>query len=575
MSVPVQSLNREQKAWYARLVVAAILADDEISPSEVDFLKQVIAIVDDPVKKKELLQCISTKERPTIEEPVDVPREILAAIFIELCLIMISDLEFAADEKAFLKEVAERFGFEKTYFLEVMRWAEQGLQWKTSQRQLIPQEGGDDGCPTRSNLNAEQKKWYAQALIATIMLDGSLDESELSFLKAAICFVDCKQDQKELLGYVRNKMAPKLKPPPNIPFPIRVGIFIEVMRIVSADESMSYAEHAYLKQVADLCGFNADLFNSLIEWCNRGIAWMQNKSPLISGCRLSAKRKSTPHLPEGFEINPDNSSVINRDLSCFVCDTPEKVRSFQLKPHSQEPSRNIFGIMTYLDARVGYDYIDYNRIRIIICPTCFFASLSKDLFCKGPKDKAPEILTDPKFRLPWLKDIKQRKDSFDGQMAEIGSIRRSNGFVIKSYQLAIKAADALAAVSGDDAYRWQAVTMMMTLAEIVMNLGKVAKAEEFLNLARERADDLFKHASSISQSFKAARLLLYIALYHKDIQSASPLLDFLREHYSKKMATLSAEEQSVLKKIFGETKKAIEDRTIYHKDKLIGFHQNV
>ena len=114
MSVPVQKLNKEQKVWYAKFVIGAILADDEISPSEVDFLKQVISIVDSPAEKKELMQLISTKKRPPLSPPKSIPKEILAAIFIELVLIMISDLDFADKEKEYLQDVSNLFNFSKS-----------------------------------------------------------------------------------------------------------------------------------------------------------------------------------------------------------------------------------------------------------------------------------------------------------------------------------------------------------------------------------------------------------------------------------------------------------------------------
>ncbi|MBU2647471.1 hypothetical protein KKI24_22380, partial [bacterium] len=101
MSVPVHTLNKEQRVWYADLVISAILADNEISPSEVDFLKQVIAIVPEANKKKELMQRISSKKKAELTAPTGMSKEILAAIFVELMLIMISDLDFADDEKVF------------------------------------------------------------------------------------------------------------------------------------------------------------------------------------------------------------------------------------------------------------------------------------------------------------------------------------------------------------------------------------------------------------------------------------------------------------------------------------------
>ncbi|NQU62927.1 MAG: hypothetical protein HQ517_01390, partial [SAR324 cluster bacterium] len=342
MSVPVHTLNKEQKVWYANLVISAILADDEISPSEVDFLKQVISIVSDLATKKELMSRISSKKNFPLSEPPGLPKEILAAIFVELSLIMISDLDFADDEKAFLKKVANLFRFEKSYFLELMRWAEEGLAWKISQQDLL--SGGEsieNFQVSLGQLNSEQRKWYAQALIATIMLDGAIDEMEMSFLKAAVSFVDQKKDQMELMGYVRNKMAPRLIAPPEMPEPVLVYIFIEVIRIVSADESLSYAEQAHLQQISDLCSFSKDQFEKCIAWCNRGISWMQNKNPLITNCKITAKKQLSSLSDSGMELNAENNSVLNREFGCFVCGSKQKVKAYQLKPHTQVANRNI------------------------------------------------------------------------------------------------------------------------------------------------------------------------------------------------------------------------------------------
>ncbi len=576
MSVPVQTLNKEQRVWYANLVISAILADDEISPSEVDFLKQVIVIVSDPEKKKELMQRISLKKKFPLTEPPGFAKEILAAIFIELSLIMISDLDFADDEKAFLKTVADLFRFEKTYYLELMRWAEEGLEWKNSQQDLL---SGDDSIEnfqvSLGQLNSEQRKWYAQTLIAIIMLDGAIDEMELSFLKAAVSFVDNKKDQMELMGYVRNKMSPPLKRPPDMSEPVRIHIFIEVIRIVSADESLSYAEQAHLKQISDLCGFDASQFEKCVAWCNRGISWMQNKNPLITNCKVVEKKQLGSLSGGSLAVNPENSSILNREFNCFVCGSKQKVKAFQLKPHTQEANRNIFGITSYLASMEGHDYIDFNKIRIITCPTCLFSSINKDLFRKTEREKTPDILTNQKFRTAWIKDVKNRHASLAGKMKELDSLNPSGEAVIKSYELAIQSASMLGVANNDESQKWQAVTLLMTLAEIQMNNGDVEVAESYLEKARERADNLFKNAGHAIVSFKAARLLLFIGLFRDDVRTSGTYLDFLREYHFEKQDTMSTPEQNVLRKVYGEVKKVVQDRSDYTKDQLLGFHKNI
>ncbi len=576
MSVPVQSLNKEQRVWYADLVISAILADNEISPSEVDFLKQVIAIVPDAGRKKELMARVSSKKQTELSAPPGLSNEILAAIFVELLLIMISDLDFADDEKAWLKTVADMFQFEKTYFLELMRWAEEGLEWKNSQQDLL--SGGEtieNFQVSLGQLNSEQRKWYAQALIATIMLDGAIDEMELSFLKAAVSFVDRKKDQMELMGYVRNKMAPPLKRPPDMAEAVLVYIFVEIIRIVSADESLSYAEHAHLKQISDLCGFGNEQFEKCIAWCNRGLSWMQNKNPLITNCKIAAKKKIASLAGVGMEQNAENSSVLDREFSCFVCESKKKVKAFQLKPHTQEPNRNIFGITAYLESLEGHDYVDFNRIRVISCPTCLFSAINKELFKKNEKERIPDILNNKKFRAAWIKDVKNRQAKMGKQLQEIFSIKRSDETVVKSYEIAIKAADMLGVANNDESLKWQSISMLMTLAEIKMNDGNVEAAEAYLEKASERANFLFKNAVDVTVSFKAARLLLFIGLYWDDVRTAGTYLDFIREYHLEKADTLPTAAQNVLKKVFGEAKKVMEDRSEYTKDQLTGFHKQI
>mgnify|MGYP005634136669 CR=1 FL=1 len=576
MSVPVHTLNKDQKKWYAKIVIAAILADDEISPSEIDFLKQVIAIVNHPDDKKELMQMISSKKGPEIEEPPGIQKEILAAIFIELLLIMISDLDFADKEKKFLKKISAMFELDGSYFAELMRWGEAGLAWKLSQQTLIGGDKEADSLQVPINqLVAQQKKWYSSTLISTIMLDGSVDESEISFLKAAVSFVESKKDQMELLGYVRNKMAPKLLHPPEFPENILVRIFIEVIRIVAADENMSYAEHSHLKALSDKCGFSTDLFNELLEWCNQGIKWMQDKNPLITNVKLKPKSAIPKSMVAGVAENPENSSILNREFECFACGSETKVKAFQLKPHTQEPQRNIFGITTFEESAREHDFIDYNLIKIIICPSCFFASQSKELFRRNTNEEAPKLLTNPEFKKNWFNEVDARKAMFGDKMGEISTIKRSASTVVKSYQLAISVAEMLGTANNDNNQMWQAVTLTLTLAEILMNYGKVKSAEEYLSKAQEKAEFLFKNSAEYVVTFRAARVLFYIGLYLNDVQTAGPYVEFLKDTQMHKLEELEPNEMTILKKVFGETRKALSDRAEYKKENLIGFHKNM
>ncbi len=572
MSVPVHSLRKDQKIWYARFVIGAILADDEISPSEVDFLKQVINIVDDPHEKRELMQMISSKKCPPLTPPQGISKEILAAIFIELILIMISDLDFAESEKVYLQNVSRLFNFDESYFAELMHWGEEGVKWKDDQRFLVSDDGDVESFHVPlDKLNSEQKGWYAKSLIATIMLDGLVDDTELQFLKAAMSFVDNKKEQHRLVGYVRNKMAPPLTSPPGISQDILLLIFFEVILIVSADESLSYKEQTHLKHIAEMCDMSDAFLDKAIDWCHRGISWKQNKNPLIARCKLGSRIQSLQaHGP--LELNPDNNSILNRDLECYICESSTKVKGFQLKPHSQEPNRNIFGITTYLESLGGQDYIDFNLIKVLVCPNCFFASVEKDMFRKNSNDPAPKALKNQLFKTLWLRDADQRKSKFKDHMEEISSIKRTLPTVIKTYKLAIKVYRVLGKMNQDQSFDWQVVTLLLTLSEILMSNGKEKKANEYLEQARVAADDLFKNASNNLIAIRSARLLFFIALYHNDIRVAGPFVDYVRRLYLDNSDSLNPAELTVLKKVYGETKQALKNRADYRQERLYGFH---
>ncbi len=141
MGIPFHILTQSQRYWYAQMVVAAILADKEITKPETDFIKQILPIIKRPEDKQELMNRIATKTAPPIFRPPGVPPKILAAVFIELALVLISDIEFTETERQFLEEVAKAFRFTQEYYRELLDWCEEGLDWKNKQLEFVSAVG--------------------------------------------------------------------------------------------------------------------------------------------------------------------------------------------------------------------------------------------------------------------------------------------------------------------------------------------------------------------------------------------------------------------------------------------------
>jgi len=567
MTVPVENLSRTQKLWYGNLVLAAILADEEINVSEVDFLKQVIALVD-PQDRPSLMKMLEAKKMPPLMAPSnDMGSEILAAIYLELILIVISDMDYAKEEEEFLNKVAELFSFTTNYKLSLHRWLEEGLKWKLAQSKLIPGGSSMTSVPLKE-LNGDQKKWYATTLISTILLDGRVDQMEMSFLKMAISFLDEKKDQAELMAYVKNKMCPTIKSPPGMSNDILTLIFIEVLLIVSADETISFTEQKHLQGISDQCNFDRAHFDSLLNWCNRGVQWKNSKNSLIA----KVKRDIKPDAANAPQALEGNNSLHTREFTCHVCESKKKITYYQLKPKSQKPSRNIFGNPTYRAPFDGSDYVDFNKVGLIICPYCYYSSTNKDNFKRTPEDKAPSHLANPKFKETWMRSTPKRGEKFGDHLEETQSYQRSLPCVIAAYQAAIEGEKLLAEIMDSWEHRWTSISLRLVMAEILMSEKKRKPAEEILKSLMEPAKEIFDSRAKPILIYKAARILFLIGLYFGNRQLYSPYYDFFSSLANDKKNPLSAEEGKIVTKIFGELKKAYESRNDYKQESLEGFH---
>jgi len=287
MTVPAHSLNPSQRLWYARMVVAAILADGQIDVAEVEFIKQVISIIEDPKSKTAILKLIETKQAPPIEPPPQsTPDQLLAAIYLELVLICLADSDFNSDERFFLKQVATSLEFTDSYIKKVELWLEEGLDWKQKQMSLLPANSGlHMGEVPLKEFNAAQKLWYAQLMVATILLDKNLDDFEVQFLKMAISFVEAKADKITLMRHVKNRIAPSIEPPPKFTQNQLIQIMFSVIQVISADEAISYAEQTYLRELFETCSLPAPVHQALFSWCQQGVQWKSSKNALIHWVR--------------------------------------------------------------------------------------------------------------------------------------------------------------------------------------------------------------------------------------------------------------------------------------------------
>ncbi len=568
MTVPVNTLKDDQKLWYANLVLSAILADGEINLSEIDFLKQILQIIASPQDKASLMLSIEKKVMPPLTPPPNIPPQLLAAMFMELILIIISDIDYDEGEKAFLESVADLFKFTRNYKKELFDWLEEGLDWKQAQLYLTQGGEGFTQVPLKK-LNSEQKKWYSKVLVSTILLDGEVDAMEMSFLKMAISFLEHKAEQVELMAYVKNRMCPNVPSPPiGMSTEILTLIFIEVILLISADEAISYTELNHLQQISTTCGFANAHFNKMVEWCNRGVTWKNAKIKLLNSVGREA---DADEKPKAAGPSSGNGSLTARKITCVVCQKEAQVSYFQLKPKSQKPSRNIFGIPTFREANTGFDYINYNHVNVMTCPQCLYTSNDKGNFLKMASDKISKHLSSGPFPKEWMAGLKERQAKFGDKLEQIDSCVRHPVTILNQYKTAIEAESMLFKITEDPNHHWKIVALKVTMAEILMSAKQHVKADELLKQALKEAEECFNSRGDKTLVYKAARMMFLIGLYFNDKPVLSTYYQFFLNCMDKK-DELAPEEVKILQKIIGEVKSGFENRPDYVKAALDGFH---
>ncbi len=637
MGVPLQVLTQSQRYWYAQMIVAAILADGEITKPETDFIKQILPAIKKPEERIELTNRIANKNSPNIFRPPGVAPKVLAAVFIELALVMISDIDFADTEKDFLDEVARVFQFKEEYYKELLAWCEEGLDWKNKQLDFVSATKRTDLLKVPvSKLNPIQLRWYAETLISSIMSDDQLDVAEVKFLKMAISLIKDENQRKEVTNLVRRNRPPSLSSPPSIAKHYLIRIFIEVMLIISADESLDKKEHDYLKQLASLCDFSENLFNRLIAWCVQGIKWKRAKNALINRCQIKKEEKPKKYqvikgeakriqkdyvikneqqeedeeefidesvdpdeeemdnsmeyseedeggaeeeaeegespmesIPE-VEQNPDNNSITDFNMSCFVCNSHLSVKYFELKEKSQNPKHNIFGIPIYKIAAEGFDPIDYNRCKVAICHKCYFASPQKEMFQQKSAD-SPKILNSKEFKEKWNGMTEENKTFLEDCIEELPVLDRSFMAVIKSYRMAIKASSLLANLNHSNEIAWHTITLRLTLAQVMMENERTKEAETLLKQIQQRSMELFKTVKNRFITFRSGRLILLIALFFEETKTAGQYFDFFKKFKEARFDRLTKEDQVLFQRVYGEINRIMEHPESYSKTSLKGF----
>ena len=573
----MESLTPEQQSWAANLAISAIWADGEITLPEFERFSKLMQLMSDRNETRVLVKKLESKELEPIELVKGLDQDALAQIYMEMLGIMICDWDLAEGEKDYLDKLASTFGFTKMYHNKLIHWAEEGLSWQEEQRYLLP-KGMDitDARIPLHDMDAAQKVWYAEALVSAIMIDGIIDNDQMHLLRRALNFIESPKETQRLVGYVKNKLRPSLLSPPGLEQDVIYKIFFEILRVMSSND-LSNKELVFIGDYARVCNMPAGVEDLSIEWIKKGVSWRHKKKNMTAGHAFEGAEVSSLGKSEDRWLDHSgNNSLTYREEGCWHCDEDFDVVVYRLRPKSQKPYTNLFGFPYFKDSATKKDdFLDFNRIKISICPNCLLASPNKDLYKPKTATVRPKVFSMRPFENFWREGLAGRKTAF-GQLLEKRDPLRPDLLQIKSmYRLAMQSAEAIKQFDPVGANQWASISLNMTLAEILREEGLESEAEKYLFEAEKLAQEMQTSTRENTYSLMSARLLFMIALYKGDKMAAGGLLNFFLKLKDEKFDSMTQEEKGMFTGILNGVKRDFDDRAELVKKKLKGFHRRV
>ncbi len=123
----LQHFDAEHRFWYAKAVVAMVMADDTIDLHERTFLHGAVRMLDNPEHVQELEEMILLGRHPEVE-PIDISDEDRTLVLEELLSIAVVDRDFAPEEQKLLGEISHLLGAPQEELSHLLEKGKQRVQ---------------------------------------------------------------------------------------------------------------------------------------------------------------------------------------------------------------------------------------------------------------------------------------------------------------------------------------------------------------------------------------------------------------------------------------------------------------
>jgi uncharacterized tellurite resistance protein B-like protein len=117
-----------------------------------------------------------------------------------------------------------------------------------------------------SELKPPHRTWFATALVAMVLADGSIDRSEVDFIVKLTSMVKDEGTVERLKKFIQFQTMPPLGAPAGIDKKTGMTMIIDLIRIAVADKDFAPTEKELIEKIGKSMGFSREELDKLVMY---------------------------------------------------------------------------------------------------------------------------------------------------------------------------------------------------------------------------------------------------------------------------------------------------------------------
>ena len=117
-----------------------------------------------------------------------------------------------------------------------------------------------------SELKTPHRTWFATAMVAMVLADGSIDRSEVDFIVKVTTFVKDDATVERLKKFIQFQTIPPLGVPAGIDKKTAMTMIIDLIRIAVSDKDFAPAEKEMIEKIGKSMGFSREELDKLVMY---------------------------------------------------------------------------------------------------------------------------------------------------------------------------------------------------------------------------------------------------------------------------------------------------------------------